>query len=309
MFRSFQPHWGWPVRGRLSAHTRDNNPRTTDNSRSSIVRHRAASCTANVASFFPCDGKGKKPGCLSVTRLDGAQRWLPWPTGTDWRCKPRSSRPRATSQWPTHDLDPSCCTFTPSPHAPSAFYVKRGPKQAHRARGTPLYTSTESPLSATVSIPFLFFFFFFPSSARASKRTPLSLSLFLLCYFSFFISSARHLSFCPYVDASAPRCYGVCNVVLGHRWKIPGARRESLNEERGRESRGLFRLFFVETEATFRDFWWDLSHQRRRWWIRAMLEGVKLGERIFLLFCSFSFCGVWFQENVINLWISIYGRC
>ena len=227
----------------------------------------------------------------------------------DW-LKVQATLVSATSHVPvTYSRSRSFVLYVhPSPHAPSAFYVKRGPKQAHRARGTPLYISTESPLSATVSIPFLFFFFFFPSSARASKRTPLSLSLFL-CYFSFFISSPRHLSFCPYVDASAPRCYGVCNVVLGHRWKIPGARRESLNEERGRESRGLFRLFFVETEATFRDFWWDLSHQRRRWWIRAMLERVKLGERIFLLFCSFPFCGVWFQENVINLWISIYGRC
>lgn len=34
-----------------------------------------------------------------------AQRWFSWPTGTDWRCEPHSSRPRATSQWPTEDLD------------------------------------------------------------------------------------------------------------------------------------------------------------------------------------------------------------
>lgn len=57
-----------------------------------------------------------------------SQRWLPWPTGTDWRCEPRSSPPRATSQWPTHDLDRPRCTLAPPP-ASSAFYVSKVPNR------------------------------------------------------------------------------------------------------------------------------------------------------------------------------------
>lgn len=79
---------------------------------SSVVRHWARQ--RDRFSFF--SGKKKKKKLFAcLPRVDGAQRWLPWPTGTDCRCKPGSSRPRATSQWPTDDLDRPCCTLTPPP--------------------------------------------------------------------------------------------------------------------------------------------------------------------------------------------------
>ena len=96
----------------------------------------------------------------------------------------------------------------PSPQAPSAFYVKRGPKQAHRARGTPLYISTESPLSATVSIPFLFFFFFsffsfsLPLLVQASAHLSLSLSLSPLLFF------LLHFLASPPLFLPLRRCFG-----------------------------------------------------------------------------------------------------
>lgn len=65
-----------------------------------------------------------------VLRARGPLRELArgWPTGTDWTREPRSPRPRATSHWPTHDLDRAARPL-PSPPPTSAFCVT-GPATA-----------------------------------------------------------------------------------------------------------------------------------------------------------------------------------
>lgn len=74
-----------------------------------------------------------------IARIRRAQRWFSWSTGTDWRCEPHSSRPRATSQWPTEDLDRA----RPSP--PLALHLSRRQAQTGppcRRRDIPTTHST-----------------------------------------------------------------------------------------------------------------------------------------------------------------------
>lgn len=91
----------------------------------------------------------------ALARIRRAQRWFSWPTGIDWRCELHSSRPRATSQWPTEDLDRA----RPSPLSPSPPEHDVRPKQA-RCRRHCSHHCTRS---------FLLFFF--------RSRSSLSLSL------------------------------------------------------------------------------------------------------------------------------------
>ena len=72
---------------------------------------------------------GREGACCAsryvyVLRARGPLRELArgWPTGTDWTREPRSPRPRATSYWPTHDLDRAARPL-PSPPPTSAFCV------------------------------------------------------------------------------------------------------------------------------------------------------------------------------------------
>lgn len=53
----------------------------------------------------PFNESREETGFLFRVGHEGPRLAMSWPTGTNWRCKPRSSRPRATSQWPTHNLD------------------------------------------------------------------------------------------------------------------------------------------------------------------------------------------------------------
>lgn len=78
---------------------------------------------------------GREGACCAsryvyVLRARGPLRELArgWPTGTDWTREPRSPRPRATSYWPTHDLDRAARPL-PSPPPTSAFCVT-GPATA-----------------------------------------------------------------------------------------------------------------------------------------------------------------------------------
>lgn len=90
-----------------------------------------------------------------------AQRWISWPTGTDWRCEPRSSRPRATSQWPTEDLD-RARPPPPSSLPSSSFLYARCQSQT----GPPSLAPTMPPSGASSPCSFLALLF------------PLSFSLF-----------------------------------------------------------------------------------------------------------------------------------
>ena len=256
-----------PPRGRVSHETTTTTTTTTTTPRTTDAATRARQLFVigprGFASFFPV------LGALSVTRLDGAQWWLPWPTGTDWRCKPRSSRPRATSQWPTHGPDRSCSTFIPSPRAPSAFCVKRGPKQG-------------------------------PPCSRNSPLPPRVHGIAALCHRFHFFSLSLSVIFPPSFPRLATslfaptslRCFERCG--SGNRWK----RRESLNDERGRASRVYFggSLFFVGNvpRLLMRSFGPGGGYRK---WTRECSRGWNW-ENEFLSFSSVSFCGVWYQGNI-----------
>lgn len=153
-----------------------------------------------------------------------SQRWLPWPTGTDWRCEPRSSPPRATSQWPTHDLDRPRCTLAPPP-ASSAFYVSKVPN-----RPTVLARCYSPTLPQNAALCHRFHSFFFLLSRPSLFLSPsfLRLSLYFspLCTISLSLF-VRRLSFrLPTASFSFISPLERATL-LGNRWKIPGARRES----------------------------------------------------------------------------------
>ena len=166
-----------------------------------------------------------------------SQRWLPWPTGTDWRCEPRSSPPRATSQWPTHDLDRPRFTLAPPP-ASSAFYVSKVPN-----RPTVLARCYSPTLPQNAALCHRFHSFFFllsrPLLSFFHRRSSVFLSISPYIYnFSFplyspslFSTSHRLLL---YLSA------GACNVARAQVKDSRSKARDSLNGQWGGESRVYF---------------------------------------------------------------------
>lgn len=92
-----------------------------------------------------------------IAGIRRAQRWFSWSTGTDWRCEPHSSRPRATSQWPTEDLDRA----RPSPLSPSTLRATSGPNRPTVDGGAPT-THSIVPTLFFARVPSLDLFFSLP---------------------------------------------------------------------------------------------------------------------------------------------------